>query len=65
MLEHQKLVLQNVAWNQDLFRKELLKSLSWLNEEEQEQLYIWLSKNFDYYNDIIQEVIELSLVNID
>lgn len=65
MLEHQKMVLQNVAWNQDLFRKELLKSLSWLNEEEQEQLYIWLSKNFDYYNDIIQEVIELSLVNID
>ncbi len=46
MLEHQKIVLRNVAYNHDLFRKELLKSLAWLNSNELTKLRVWLRKNY-------------------
>jgi len=46
MLEHQKIVLQAVADNEQLFRKELKKSLTWLNNEEISQLEKWLIENF-------------------
>jgi hypothetical protein len=34
MLEHQKLVLEKVSNDRELFRKELLKSLKWLKSYE-------------------------------
>ena len=46
MLEHQKIVLQGVSYDKYLFRKELVKSLSWLNNEEQKQLAKWVKENF-------------------
>lgn len=46
MLEHQKTVLQAVADNEQLFRKELKKSLTWLNNEEILQLKKWVNENF-------------------
>jgi hypothetical protein len=46
MLEHQKTVLQAVAGNEQLFRKELQKSLTWLNNEEITLLKKWVNENF-------------------
>jgi hypothetical protein len=58
MLEHQKLVLQNVAYNKERFRKEIYKSLDWLNYNEITQLYIWLRKNFwDTHSEIVQDTL--------
>jgi hypothetical protein len=46
MLEHQKIVLNGVKNNKKLFRKELIKSLAWLNNNEQTQLRKWVKENF-------------------
>jgi hypothetical protein len=58
MLELQKLVLQNVAYNKGLFRKELLKSCRWLNSQDLQELYKWLENNFwETHKDVIQDVL--------
>lgn len=46
MLEHQKMVLSGVEDHSQLFRKELLKSLSWLDDKEQLSLEKWVRKNY-------------------
>lgn len=46
MLEHQKIVLSGVEDNSQLFRKELLKSLSWLDDKEQDSLENWVRKKY-------------------
>ena len=57
MLEHQKLVLRNVAYNKEFFKKELVKTLNWINEEEKSDLYIWLKENFwSRHYDVIREL---------
>lgn len=46
ILEHQKKVLQNVCFDNELFRKELYKCLAWLEKEEIEELVEWLQSNY-------------------
>lgn len=46
MLEHQKKILMNSVHDQDMFRKELIKSLKWLDQIEQQKLYLWLKDQF-------------------
>jgi len=56
MLEHQMTVLKAVADNHDLFKKELRKSLDWLDLEEKSQLKSWLKKNYySIYSDLINQ----------
>ncbi len=58
MLEHCKIVLNGVKDEKNLFRKELIKSLAWLNEEEQRQLGQWVRKNFhEQHAEIIDEIL--------
>lgn len=58
MLEHQKLVLQNVATNRNLFKKELFKSMAWLNAYELTQFRKWVRETFwATHKDVIQEVL--------
>ena len=45
MLEHQIKVLKSVSGNPELLKKELEKSMQWLNDKEQEQLIDWFKKN--------------------
>ena len=57
MLEHQKKVLLAVAAYPYLFKKELLKSLTWLSFDELMKLRAWTRKEFgSYYNQLIGEV---------
>lgn len=57
MLEHQKKVLQNVAYDNELFKKELYKSLAWLNAHDLTQLRVWLRKNYwGTHGELIKEV---------
>lgn len=46
MLDHQKIILEQVTGDNELFLKELKKSLKWLNPEDSKQLYHWLKENF-------------------
>ncbi len=57
MLEHQKTVLQNLSDNRTRFRKELIKSLIWLNSYEQTQLRRWLRENYwQSHKDVIEDI---------
>ena len=57
MLKHQKTVLKGVRNNRILFKKELIKSLQWLNNRELSQLIKWVRENFyREYAEVIREV---------
>lgn len=58
MLELQKKVLTNVAQNKETFRKELYKSMGWLNAEELTEFRKWVKVNYwNTHRDIITEVL--------
>lgn len=58
MLEHQKIVLQGVSYDKYLFRKELIKSLSWLNKSDQQTLIKWVKEKFaSRHADVIIDVL--------
>lgn len=59
MLEHQKTVLQGVSFDKALFKKELIKSILWLTQNEVFLLKQWVIKTFsNNHNDVIQEVFD-------
>jgi len=62
MLDHQKLVLENLAGNDEMFRKELRKAGNWLKREERSELREWLLKKGYYKHDkTIKEVLADSI----
>lgn len=46
MLEHQKWIIRNLSGDKEVFKKELYKSLAWLEKEEIEELVEWLNSNY-------------------
>lgn len=57
MLELQKFVLQRVCEDARLFKKELIKSIKWLNISEIENLKRWVIVEFGVmHSEIIKEV---------
>jgi hypothetical protein len=46
MLEHQKTVLKNVSHDKELFKKELKKSVVWLQSHEVYKLYAWVKEHY-------------------
>nr|WP_321452327.1 hypothetical protein [uncultured Carboxylicivirga sp.] len=58
MLECCKTVLNGVHEDKFLFRKELIKSLSWLNAEDQHKLQIWVRDHYYCeHADVIEEIL--------
>jgi hypothetical protein len=45
MLDYCKMVLQQVSFNSNLFRKEYRKSICWLGPTEAKELKQWLRQN--------------------
>lgn len=61
MLEHQKIVLRGVSHDKSLFRKELIKSMAWLNANDQTELRSWVSQIYrDQYPNIIKDILDPS-----
>ena len=59
MLEFCKNVLQKVSFDHILFKKELTKSLQWINEADAESLRLWCLEMYgNEYADIIQQAFE-------
>jgi hypothetical protein len=57
MLEHQKTILINLVNDKVMFRKELMKSINWLDQIEQQKLYLWLKERFsNTYYDLIETI---------
>jgi len=56
MLKYTEIVLLKVSFNRDLFKKELMKALKWLKQDETKVLRTWCIINFGaVYLDIINE----------
>ena len=58
MLEFSKKILNKVSFDKFLFRKELLKSLKWLNKQEIIMLKIWALASFSQHKNTILEVFD-------
>ena len=69
MLDYVKTILIKVSFDQKLFKKELEKSLQWLEAEEVLKLKNWVVEKFNHmYKDVINEVFhthELSPISIN
>jgi hypothetical protein len=58
MLEYVKTVLYKVSFNESLFKKELAKSLDWLNNQEKLDLQEWIGANFGNQYSEVMEIFE-------
>ena len=58
MLSFSKSVLQKVSFDKGLFKKELKKSVAWLNKQELLTLKVWCLSTFGTHKDIILDVFE-------
>lgn len=60
MLDHQKLILENVKFDRSLFEKELSKSIKWLSNKEIIELHQWCKNEFgNEYPEIIHKVFNI------
>jgi hypothetical protein len=56
MLEYAKTILPKVSFSRELFKKELIKCIGWLEEDQVHELYLWCNENFKKkYPKIISE----------
>ena len=58
MLEFCKKILSKVSFDKNLFRKELSKSIRWLNKKEVLTLKIWALTTFSQHKNIILKVFD-------
>jgi hypothetical protein len=64
MLEHQKIVLEQVSTNKELFKKELVKSFEWLKTYEFFKLRKWVKDRFGRtHSEVIADVYRFLLYN--
>ena len=57
MIEYAKAILPVVSSWEILFKKELVKSLEWITEEEYPEFYLWCYTMFSHvYADLLDEV---------
>ena len=58
MLEFSKKILSKVSFDKILFKKELQKSVSWMNKKDIIHLKIWTLTTFSQYKNTILEVFD-------
>jgi hypothetical protein len=59
MLEYARVILPKVSFSRELFRKELMKCINWVEDSELSKLRDWCFENFkDLYPDILTEAFE-------
>ncbi len=58
MLSLSKKILYKVSFDKKLFKKELTKSITWLNKKESISLKIWALTVFSQYKSTIIEVFD-------
>ena len=58
MLNFSKKILRKVSFDKKLFRKELHKCATWLNNKDGISLKIWALGTFAHYKDTILEVFD-------
>ena len=57
MIEYAKVILPKVSYSRDLFRKELMKCVNWMEPNELDELIKWCNENFkEMYPKVLDEV---------
>lgn len=57
MLEYAKVILPKVSFSKELFMKELIKCINWVEKEQINELHNWCAENFnEIYPDVISKV---------
>ncbi len=57
MIEYAKVILPKVSFSRDLFKKELIKCVNWVEVENQHEFRDWCEDNFgEMYPEILNEV---------
>jgi hypothetical protein len=57
MFEYAKVILPKVIYSKQLFRKELIKCVNWLDPSEVHELHEWCNANFkEVFPDVLEEV---------
>jgi len=60
MLDYVKTILNKVSFDVNLFRKELMKSLGRLSQEEREELRVWTEQQYGkVYGYVINDVFKI------
>ena len=47
MLEYAKTILPKVSFSRELFRKELVKCIHWVEKTQIEEFHAWCNENFN------------------
>lgn len=56
MLEYAKVILPKVSFSRELFRKELIKCINWVETDQVQDLYTWCYQKFQkLYPDVLAE----------
>jgi hypothetical protein len=59
MLEYAKVILPKVSFSRELFRKELIKCINWVEPKQVPELRTWCYKNFtQLYPNVLAEAFE-------
>ena len=58
MLEFSKKILSKVSFDKALFKKELRKSIRWMNKKDMIHLKIWALTTFSQYKEVILDVFD-------
>ena len=62
MLEYQKMILEKVSFDKNIFKKELKKSIKWLQGEELKKLIHWVWNKFGLtHADAINSTVPIAL----
>jgi len=59
MLEYAKVILPKFSFSEELFQKELLKCINWVEPVERGKLHKWVTENFaGEFPDIIENAFD-------
>jgi hypothetical protein len=59
MLEHQKILIDKLSYDKNLFKKEIVKSIKWLKVSDLYKLFDWLKQKYwNTHQDIIVNVLQ-------
>lgn len=61
MFEYAKVILPKVSFSRELFRKELVKCVNWVEHDELDDFTQWCHENFgEMYPDILNDVLTIN-----
>jgi hypothetical protein len=61
MFEYAKLILPKVSFSRELFQKELIKCINWIDPQQLNEFRMWCDANF---KEMYPDILEKELANI-